>query len=48
MGTGEGAGRALTSEHNAFTPPAEAPTTITRRVGLIGTYGAWLFCPVRY
>src|SRR5476651_2051187 len=37
-GTGDGAGRALTSAHNAFTPPAEAPTTITGDVDLIGLY----------
>src|SRR5476651_234339 len=46
MGTGDGAGRALTRLHNAFTPPAEAPTTITRHFGLMGTHGARLFCLV--
>jgi hypothetical protein len=43
MGTGDGAGRALTSSHNAFTPPEEAPTTMTRLVGLMGTHGYFIF-----
>ena len=41
MGKGIGAGKALTSWHNGFTPPADAPTTITRHVGLIDIYISW-------